>query len=526
MAITARAKKLTEFINSRHPSYDPVTWNLCWDAYLGGKHFTTPVYLQSHPRESVEVFNYRCRRAYYPNYIKPLVRIIVASIFRADDIEREGGDDDFAKNVDKRGTAINQFMSEVALRAVVRGVHYVGVDNYSPDDMEIRSLAQERAAGVGPYWYHIDRDAMINWELDPFGDPLWCLFRESETADTDPVTGAATRGKTASFILWERDGWARIKAKQEFGKYSGATVEESGPNDLGGIIPVVAVYGDKLDDWDGDSMIVDAAYIARNLLNVCSLRDEHNFESAIALLCFPGMDPDAAANIVKSPAHILSTPGDATSPPSFLEPSGRAAEILRNQIVDHKETIYHLMSQRIINSSALSDGASGESKQQDFMATNTALADIADEMERAENALHALSALWMGQTEPDITVTYPNDFDFAALDKAIQRAIEITTLDVPDELREFLVKSIVRKLPAAHMDDDEREELEDAIEAHYAAEPEQPARLPEISDGQGSPDDEGTPTQGGQSAAMTQEMNDADSMDDEAQPRGGRRWRR
>lgn len=461
----------------RHPSYDALAWDLNWDAYRGGRDFACQKYLFTHPKEDAAVFESRVKRAYYYNYVGPLTQLVVDYVF-TQGVQRTGGD--YLDDVDLKGTHVDQFMRRAALSGIVRGLDYVVVDRLTPgEQVNFQSRADETRAGVRNYWWRADRNSVLNWELDEYAEPYWVLFADSAQSAGDPAEYVREKENSALtfgshrrlMLLWTRDEWTRfsVEVDADGKRADNVRIIESGANP-DGTIPVVPFYGIRTGDWLADSWNEDVSLIARNLLNVCSLRDNYNYESAIEQLVMPGAMPEDVRDFIKGNRYVITCPAEGNSP-FYVGPSGAAAAVLQAQIIDHRNEIHRILKQRIINNSAESDGASGISKQQDFAATNTTLAGLADECQRVENRLHELTARTGGSSKgKPVEATYPSDFDVEALDRMIERAMNFLAVGVdwPDDVSLHVAKGLVRKWWSGSDDIDIAARLEKILDEHYA----------------------------------------------------------
>ena len=467
MALLSK-KDLKDLIMSRHPTYDAGTWRLHWDAYQGGNAFVHSGNLFKHKKESPDIYDGRIMRAYYYNYVKRLTRLGVDFVFQSGEIGRKGSKDGDLDNVDRKGNDVDSFMSDVALHGITQGVSYVAVDAPKREG-EARSRAEEIDSGLGPYWYRINREDMLNWELDEFGMPMWVLMKEAAPpADSIQTSVRRTRNNIHYLMLWTREGWNRIELEVRGSSkvsFHNITVYEEGPNEIGKVT-VVPFYGEQVGDWDGNSWNEDITPIARNLLNVCSLRDDYNFQCAFEMYVFPGADEQDLEDIQMGSHEVISTPAETDKLPFSLSHSGGAAEILAKQIGDHVSEMHRLTAQRLLNTSALSDGASGESKKEDFRATNPTLANLADECERVENILHEFSKEY-DKSRPEITADYPDDFDTSAVERELDILEQVDALNFPDEVRAYMQEKVVRKLTQPGKDDDRLKDMVDAIEDKF-----------------------------------------------------------
>lgn len=448
-------------MNSRHPFWtaDASDWVFYWSAHAGGKSFVNNNLFQ-HKKEDDDIFAGRVQRAYYYNYLRSLNLLAVDFIF-TQPINRTPAEDPFYTDVDLKGTHIDKYVRDAAVRAIVQGVHFSSIDRPTTE-AQIRSLADQENAGLRDYWIPINRPMLLNWELDFRGMPLWAMFWEGPPSEADPSATIAARAKGHQFIrLWERDTWTQftVKVEKRGTRFKLKIISKDGPNEHDrGIVPVLPLYGEKIGDWDGESWNRDTSFISQNLLNVCSLRDDYNYETAIEQMIFPGMTEDKIQDMVKSSHYVIAAPAEGNAA-YYLSASGKAAEILQQQIIDHRNEIHRIAKHRILNSSGASDAASGLSKQVDFEATNVTLGGLAKECERFENSMYEA----MGKEN---RAEYPTEFDVNAIDRAIDQLMKVQTFDMPDQMMSLLLQDLADKLLSARSTQ-ERGEVIKAIQEKF-----------------------------------------------------------
>ena len=452
---------LIDLIKSRHPSYNLGHFSFLWDAHQGGLMFGNPKYLERHMMEHEELYAERVKHLYYLNYLKSLNQLVVDYVFQHDEIRRDNSDAPFLQNVDRIGTPINSFMRMVALRSIVTGLSFIVVDTPDPGNDDVQSREDERTHGIAPYWAFRDRRDVLNWELDELGEPLWVLVREGEPVGASYGETLSMRGTVQMMKLWTRDDWTLIKVEGDNQSAPRVKVLATVAHRFGRV-PIIPFYGDKLKEWVGSSWNEDTAPIAKALMNVCSLRMEYNYTAAIEQKVFPG-DEDDIRNLTTGNLWLIAAPPDSPWQPYVMSCSGKAAEILRQQAIDLRDEIYRLAKQRILNTSAAADGASGTSKNEDFRSTQTNLANLASECERVENRAHLISMSVAGEEN---AAHYPMDFNASSVDSAIDRVLRVQAIDTTDEVYAWNQKDLIERF-AKSATAAEKQSMIESIDAKF-----------------------------------------------------------
>lgn len=451
MPITNDSDKLKSLITSRHANYKPDLWKLYNDFVLGGDRVFNSNYVHRHKLESETLYNDRILRLSYQNYLKSLSRLIPKFIFRnAISRSRQNTilsitDDPVLSDINLLGDNIDEYMETACYKSIITGMDFTLVD--SPAN-QADNAAAEQAEGIRPYTMALSREQILNYKLDPWGNPYWVLIQLPTPDNADPI---GTDDPSLYFQLWERDNWYKIQAILDPEKPNKIEIKEAriiaeGINTLKQV-PIVPNYGDFISIWQGESWISDCAYLAKDILNLDSLREENNRMSAYAMLCLEGNAEDVKDMLV-GPSFIFTfrRMGDGSIvPPFYLEPSGKASVILGEVIQEKIDALYKLLNQRLISASASADGASGTSKQTDFdHSTSIALAGLAHNLERAENKIHKIIAEYTG-TEP-IVAQYPTDFDPALIEKELNKLKMLRENDAPKGLKDYMMTQIASQI--------------------------------------------------------------------------------
>ena len=477
-------RKIRTLLDSRHPEWveNVNLWRFYQMMYRGGKHVVNDTVLNRFQRESDDAFKFRVTHCYYPNILHSIVNLATDFVFRDDLIERENNIDPFLHNVDLIGTPIDDFISCVVREATMLGLSYTLVDQPKFDD-SIRSKLDLKQISP-PYFIHIPRIHMLNWEINMItGEPYWILFSQpAEPDSTDPFRISGSNKQYYKLIT--RTEWvlysAESASKQDVNPFfvnpsnqvtsqhsylnqsTKVKVEDWGVNELG-FIPIATVYGEKQGLWSGESNYADLAFVAKELINMCSLRSYTLFQSGFAQLAVQGT-PEDVRDLDASPSKIMCYP-DGKNPPVWISPDSSSMVPVSNQIDDLIQLLYMLTHQRLINASASYDGASGISKQEDFQSTSTFLAKLSKKCQQFENRLHSLRSEFLGEKPMDSYVKYPTakSFSLDAVDDAIKRALMIDQVSGPQALKDLMLQNLFDQLYTPNDDKGLRKQFSDQL---------------------------------------------------------------
>lgn len=112
-------------------------------------------YLPKHPAESDGVYKTRLEKTFLDNFVSQSIDKATGKLFakqvKVDDVPSEIAT--LIENIDRQGRALDPFMMDVARQAFTDGVSFVMAD--MPPSDGIRTLAEEKQAGIRPYALHV-----------------------------------------------------------------------------------------------------------------------------------------------------------------------------------------------------------------------------------------------------------------------------------------------------------------------------------------------------------------------------------
>lgn len=130
---------------------------LCRDIMSGtfGMRATGTLRLPRHPAESDGVYKTRLEKTFLDNFVSQAIDKAAGKLFakpiKVDDVPSEI--ETLLENIDRQGRALDPFMMDVARQAFTDGISFVMAD--MPPSDGIRTLAEEKQAGIRPYALHI-----------------------------------------------------------------------------------------------------------------------------------------------------------------------------------------------------------------------------------------------------------------------------------------------------------------------------------------------------------------------------------
>ena len=384
MSVSPQNVDLAVF-NSTHPLYEKYIedWLKYLDLYEGQN---LELYVHRHQRESADSRNDRAKRLVYRNFCQPVVDLYAHYIFskqvsrkigetpiiikkRAEQptpiegapqgsLEHEWGI--WLHNVDRRGSSMTRFMSDMCRYSQVFGHVFVLVD-FPAVEQQAQTEQQRLDAQQQPYLSYYFPTDVPDWSRDEHGDLNWIRFREPIEDNIDPfevpedhkrrqkVVGRADirfrnprqqrnyqdTWNNLRYITWTRTHWYVHEIREGM-----ITLKRHGKHGLG-VVPVVLIYNRETarNDFMGQSLISDISELNQQILNLDSLIDESIYQSTLSILVM-SRQQDTRKTVTLSAKKVLEYDGDR--PPFFISPSTAPLSFMEDRITRFSEAINRL----------------------------------------------------------------------------------------------------------------------------------------------------------------------------------------
>ena len=234
-------------------------------------------------------------------------------------------------------------------------------------------------------------------------------------------------------------------------------MESNGTHGLG-VVPLIIADNIITDDlYESPSMIDDVAYLDRAVANYLSNLDAIIQDQTFSQLAMPaqGVLPgeDMYAKLVElGTKRVFLYDGESGGVPFYLSPDPKQAELILAAINKIINEIYHtvgLAGERTKQDNAVGiDNSSGVAKAFDFERVNALLTSKADSLERVENQITLLVALWNGQYDQikEDLVFYPDSFDTRSVFDEFDMSARLLLVEAPSSVRREQMLSLVDKL--------------------------------------------------------------------------------
>src|SRR6266700_811647 len=326
------------------------------------------LYLPRMTNESIDDYRIRRRFAPFTNIYLDVSRNLASKPFGREAKLEEGAPQpfvDLCEDIDGQANNFHVFSSTTFQSGLDRGIDWILVDYTKaplPGDGKVRSVAEEKAAGLRPYWVHIPADRLI-------------------AAYSDMIDGKE------SFIhvriredVIERDGWdettkcqVRVYDRTRLGpgEYAPATyqvfqkiidpntrtdvwvsVEGPSPVSIGVIALVPFIAGKRIgSSWQVKPPLRDIAH-----LQIEEFQQESNLKSIMEQTCYPmlagngisGVTPGehgAPIRVPTGPRGVLFAPPDGQGNHGewkIIEPSSESLKTLIQELEATQKNIRDL----------------------------------------------------------------------------------------------------------------------------------------------------------------------------------------
>ena len=424
-------------------------YDLLRHSYYGTGGFATGEYLARHKRELLDNYQMRQAIAYFLNYVAPVVNSHINPVFRAEAQRNWTGSveqwERFMEDADRRGYSLPRCMKNAGLEAKLFGVTYLVLDNVAEPPPTVADALASRSL---PYLYTITPDRVPDdgIKTDQYGrliEITWMEIRTNEKGE-----------QITEYKTWTTTGWTLKSEKGE--------VLKSGSHLLGRV-PVVPLLSRMVGtNLKPSSEFLSIAKTNLHIYQLCSWLSEMLQNQAFAILTLPTKEGAAPTKVNVGTNNALAYDQEAKSPPAFIAPPADPATMLQSQIDRLIQEIYRMAALSL--ATGTKEAASGIAKAFDFEATNTVLADFAQQCEHAEKQIAELFALWTKQPF-EYECGYPADFGLTDIEQELKNAGLVLDLGIESEL---LLVAIVEKLLTVYLPDLSAEDF-DAIIAEVKA---------------------------------------------------------
>jgi len=385
--------------------------NLVNSVYRGVRDIKSKTYLTQYDLEEDSKYLERLENATLYNFLKKSVDNLSSVLFRKSlKVDYKVKNEKFIKNIDGKGSSLNQFSKEVSREALKDGLAYIWVDSQRVD----QAVSVSNIDNIQPYLKLIKRENVYSKKI-VFENGLAVLkqivFNQTIDVEKDGED-FETVEKEIYIVLTENGGkiWSLKDGSKE-------VYEEidSWENTLG-LVPVIPIYSAKTGFLEADIPLLDLAF-----MNLKHFNSQSNLDSILRLAAVPVpivySDNEFDKNTLKKEGltigvnKALAFNDKSKEGFEFVEIQGNSIDKLENNLIKIEESM-DKMALSVLTSNSFNTAT--EAKIADSN-SNLFLMDLAMSLEDGLNSAFKIMELYIG-IKLDITVSINKDFESLGLD--------------------------------------------------------------------------------------------------------------
>lgn len=404
----------------------------------------------------------RKERAALVNDAGRVVSKITQYLFK-NDAARPGLDEEWAGNVNGRGTSLLSFWVDVSETLTAGQWLWISADRMAAlkdesGNPRLRTLAEKQRDRDVIKWTIWPAISVPDWCFDDDGSLLWIITQDTRYDNSDPMTEAKEYTvrtlwrKTASGVTW-----------QEFKQIDGVTHPISEQAAVSGLqeIPFVLIGTPKDEPWWFD----DVEALQAQLLNLDSLHAENLVRCVFPQLVIPEscisnmelklvermgqQNGEAVMSVIRELVRGLDTPIMETSEDKgitrFIQPNAADLKAIPEEISRKRSLLFDMVGLSLFNRESRQI-ASAESKQFDQLDTESTLKHRARILQAAEERVVYISKL-VDPLFKEYSPEWPSSFDVIDSESDSKALTLLGNLpDMPPSMRRMVLIAALRVL--------------------------------------------------------------------------------
>lgn len=466
----------------RHRDYDERYWARCRAFYTGGKKLLGDKKLlrevfPPHNAEEKEIYQERCKRAWYVPYPGQLIDFIVANLM-SDGIELFPEDDkvpdpfyeEFFKDVSPPGgekQSWNQLVRAVVLEALKVKTAWVLFDMpIAPDPPPVTLLEEDKAGARRAYAKLVPAESVTRWSEDEDGELLWAIVQS--ITYPQPTYDAPANVVSEVYTVYTRETWERFEFRYTEGnppKGSDAPKRlGGGPHSFGRVPLLRFTLEDGLWAMGKLEPIARAWFNLRNALSWAEYKSLFPILTALLDKVEPlkpkSDDPRRAVNqkIGQGRVYQLAKGDDV----KYVGPDSAPYTVALSDLNgkrDEMHRVLHAMAQSVDNSAAAMQ-RSAKSKQVDQGATFTVLGALGTLAREWSVAAVEMIEVARGDAPVGWSASGMEEFEEITVEGLLGEATEVEAISIPSATFQILWKyKVIKKLLGGEASDEDYETI-------------------------------------------------------------------
>ena len=415
---------LTDFDDQDNPSIpDPAYYQqiMAWEpvrACLMGTSYlrqNAARYLPQQPMELDASWQGRVSRSVFTPLLQRVIRTATGLVMRKP-IMLDGDPfwtDTFAKDVDRMGTGLDEFVRNQLFLSIAYG-HCSWLVDF-PTGEGIRTLRDQQEAQLQPYFVEIDPWSVIGWRQD--AKAMAGKLQQVRIKEVVSVPKGRFSCEYKQRVRVVEPDHYEVWERQEEGPVTWAVIEK-GPIAVGEI-PLVTTYSGKVGTLFSKPPMAELAH-----LNLAYYQRHSDLVQALHIAAQPilvmaGYDPSPDDKVGLSVNNAILTGPRGESEIYYVEPSVSSFDSQRAELEGLANSIKSLGL--AILTEEKSGVESAKAKALDRLDSNSILAVISKDVEKTLQQAFDLAGKYMG-IEPPV-VSLDRDFDVEPIDGQMMTAI-------------------------------------------------------------------------------------------------------
>jgi hypothetical protein len=308
-------------------------------------------FLIKFPAEEDDEYQRRLQSAPWRPEFKDCIKTLSAKPFTKEVTLADDASDkmkNFAEDVDGRGNNLHVFAKDMFEGAVPMGAHGLLVDY--PSGQGARTVAEERALGLRPYWVSIDADDILEISTEQRGGKRVVTrlrikesrierdgFAQKKVPLIREIRALGGKGVSGEWTVWREEKKAGFE-KSEW------VVDNEGTMSLDEVPFVFYTTNDLEGDQYVCPPLLDVADMQIELYNAMSKKEQAFTVTASPMLTANGMAPPDSGKIETGPGRVLYAPGAEGINTSwgYIQPNAANLKEIREDLREIIEDIRRL----------------------------------------------------------------------------------------------------------------------------------------------------------------------------------------
>lgn len=247
------------------------------------------------------------------------------------------------ENIDLEGRNLHAFAADLCSEALGYGLCGILVD--CPPAQGARTVADEKRAGVRPYFVHVRHDAILGWRAEKRGGSMVLTqLRLMETVEEpEPDSQFAVKSVAQARVL-EPGKWTTYRKVKDSSGVESWQKHLEGTTSID-VIPFVPVYGIRKDFMIGTPPMIELAHM--NVEHWQSKSDQQTILHVARVPILFTKDIGPETSIVVGAGSSINATGEHADM-KYVEHSGAAIEAGRKSLIDLEDRMRQIGAELLV----------------------------------------------------------------------------------------------------------------------------------------------------------------------------------